>query len=345
MPRIRDVVRESLAGCNAVAPAANGLPFEFCSSVNPHEAVAQGLAIRGAVLMGTNQGRLRDLLMLDALPNTVGLLLPLTSAAAQSASTEGRSSRNGSGSGSGSGSGGTGGISLQRAQIHPDQVQGAGCSFYGDQQLEFHPLLLRGARIPSRHSKSFTADASVAVNKRVTLCIAEELPSGSTSTSTPQENEAAAGGGGRGKGNKKKHASDYSAARVPRYEIVGTYDFPVSTVDSGTVDVSFSVNENGEMGFSVNAHAQTSSSTVISSSSSSSDGSSSGVMSEDAASTGFTRREWMLIIYGICMFLLYIGIKATLGSTPDGTSTRGFIPPPLQAAPRNVDIVDIPQEL
>ena len=47
---------------------------EFCCSIDPHEAVAQGLAIRGGVLMGVDQGKLKDILILDVTPKSLGVL-------------------------------------------------------------------------------------------------------------------------------------------------------------------------------------------------------------------------------------------------------------------------------
>jgi molecular chaperone DnaK (HSP70) len=47
---------------------------ELCTSLNPEEVVAEGLAIRGAVLSGVSAGKLRDLLMMDCLAHTVGVM-------------------------------------------------------------------------------------------------------------------------------------------------------------------------------------------------------------------------------------------------------------------------------
>ena len=41
---------------------------DFCCSINPHEAVALGLAVRAGVLMGVDQGKIKDLLILDVAP-------------------------------------------------------------------------------------------------------------------------------------------------------------------------------------------------------------------------------------------------------------------------------------
>jgi len=47
---------------------------DFCSSVNPHESVAHGLAVKGALMMGVREGRLKELLMIDSVPYAVGIL-------------------------------------------------------------------------------------------------------------------------------------------------------------------------------------------------------------------------------------------------------------------------------
>jgi L1 cell adhesion molecule like protein len=47
---------------------------ELCTSLNPEEVVAEGLAIRGAVLSGVSSGKLRDLLVMDCLANSIGVM-------------------------------------------------------------------------------------------------------------------------------------------------------------------------------------------------------------------------------------------------------------------------------
>lgn len=48
---------------------------EFCVSINPNYAVVEGLAIRGAIIAGEDGTMLKDILMMDCLPMTLGLLL------------------------------------------------------------------------------------------------------------------------------------------------------------------------------------------------------------------------------------------------------------------------------
>jgi len=46
---------------------------ELCLGVNPDEAVAEGAAIQAAVLSGVDESQLRDILMLDKTPLSIGL--------------------------------------------------------------------------------------------------------------------------------------------------------------------------------------------------------------------------------------------------------------------------------
>ncbi|CAM9481095.1 unnamed protein product [Chrysoparadoxa australica] len=46
---------------------------ELCTAVDPDQAVAEGAAIRGAILSGVDHGLLKDILMLDALPLDIGV--------------------------------------------------------------------------------------------------------------------------------------------------------------------------------------------------------------------------------------------------------------------------------
>jgi molecular chaperone DnaK (HSP70) len=48
--------------------------FELCCGVNPETVVAEGLAIRGAVLSGVKSSKLQNLLMMDCLAMSIGVL-------------------------------------------------------------------------------------------------------------------------------------------------------------------------------------------------------------------------------------------------------------------------------
>ena len=256
MPSVRAILRQVLHDCNAVAPTATGKDFEFCCSIDPHEAVAHGLAVRGAVLMGVHQGRLRDLLMLDALPHAIGILLPVAQENVI---------------------GNQGEDTLSLAMVRREDVIGAGNFFAPNvQSLQFHSILARGARIPSISSCTFPADASVVSNACVTLCIVEQKPA---------EQATAVG------------------AKCMQYEVVGTYDFPVPTrgtsSDGMQVKVRFSVDEEGELGFSVLT----------------ADHDEDPLREEHQTVAGgnakFSQRERILIMYIACMLVLYVWIKAS----------------------------------
>jgi len=73
VPCVRAALRRALgkAGISAFAP--NG-PKELCTSLNPEEVVAEGLAVRGAVLSGVSTGKLKELLMMDCVNNAIGVM-------------------------------------------------------------------------------------------------------------------------------------------------------------------------------------------------------------------------------------------------------------------------------
>mmetsp|Transcript_745 Transcript_745/g.1237 ORF Transcript_745/g.1237 Transcript_745/m.1237 type:complete len:723 (-) Transcript_745:28-2196(-) len=73
IPSVRDAVYSTLQS-KAIEPFSTG-ERELCCSVNPHECVAQGLAVKGALLMGVGADVLQDVLMIDALPTAVGIVV------------------------------------------------------------------------------------------------------------------------------------------------------------------------------------------------------------------------------------------------------------------------------
>ena len=78
IPALRRAVRRVLGefGLTAFAPSdPTARPKEFCQSIDADCAVAEGLAVRAAILSGEDSAGLRDVLMLDCLPATIGLLL------------------------------------------------------------------------------------------------------------------------------------------------------------------------------------------------------------------------------------------------------------------------------
>lgn len=84
VPAFRRAIRLALESTNVIesshpegaAPAASSTSksFEFCTSVDADQAVVQGLCIQGAVLSGVNTGLLKDILMMDMLPQNIGVM-------------------------------------------------------------------------------------------------------------------------------------------------------------------------------------------------------------------------------------------------------------------------------
>jgi uncharacterized membrane protein len=71
VPLVRDCLRKMLVEKLQLTQFSSQ---EFCCSLDPEQAVAQGLAIRGAVLMGHDIPQLKDVLMLDMLSSSIGLI-------------------------------------------------------------------------------------------------------------------------------------------------------------------------------------------------------------------------------------------------------------------------------
>jgi len=73
-----DVEEVVLVGGSSKVPAIRAMLYELfgkelCASVNAEESVATGAAIRGAILGGVDTGLLSDVMMMDAIPHSIGL--------------------------------------------------------------------------------------------------------------------------------------------------------------------------------------------------------------------------------------------------------------------------------
>ena len=137
IPSIRSALRTALGVAGEDCFASTSNPKEFCTSIDPDEAVAQGLAIRGGVLMGVQEGVLKDLLMLDALPTTIGIRSFAPSNAHD--------------------------VLAVRNNAQPDITEEEGY---------FEPILTKGSRLPAKATKTFAlADKT---QKMVSLDIYEE---------------------------------------------------------------------------------------------------------------------------------------------------------------------------
>ncbi len=49
-------------------------PRSFCTSISPEHAVVEGLAIKGAIVAGENTNILKNILMMDCLPTSIGII-------------------------------------------------------------------------------------------------------------------------------------------------------------------------------------------------------------------------------------------------------------------------------
>jgi hypothetical protein len=160
---------------------------EFCSSISPYECVVNGLAVKGALLAGVDSSLLQDILMIDATPSAIGILIWVPSSAQPS----------------------TGGSSLSYLQPH-GRGHGESREAASSELVSFfEPLIARGTSLPCKVKKSFEIDERCLVAGLLTLQLFEEVYSSSASTSSSLtqtegevstevcEEERAEGGDGR----------------------------------------------------------------------------------------------------------------------------------------------------
>ena len=127
VPAVRDTLRDCLSACGQTQFGTAAHPIrDFCHSINADEAVAQGLAVRGAVLMGVKEGVLKDLLVMDALPVTIGVRSFINSNFNSS-------------------------LTVRRSE---ESVTDGDIAEV-EQEDYFEPLLLKGATLPASASKIF----------------------------------------------------------------------------------------------------------------------------------------------------------------------------------------------
>lgn len=76
VPAVRSAIRAACEQLHIVKFCSGGAtpPHELCTSLNPDEIVAEGLALRGAILSGTDTGLLKDVLMMDCMAMSIGLM-------------------------------------------------------------------------------------------------------------------------------------------------------------------------------------------------------------------------------------------------------------------------------
>ena len=187
----------------------------FCSSVNPHECVAHGLAVKGALMMGVREGRLKELLMIDSVPYAVGILSFITPLPPANTS----------------------------ARRKEEEEGGEGKEEEEGESWVFDPVLERGMRLPCTARKTFPLAASSLQARQVSLDIYEEtfegnsvdaavvfisncdLPIGHLRVCSAEAGAEAGAGAGAGTGT------------VDRLQL--------------TVDVIFHMTENGEVKYAV----------------------------------------------------------------------------------------------
>ena len=203
----------------------------LCTAVDPHFAVVEGLAIRAAVLMGCDVGSMQDVLMLDILPHSIGLLSWKKRADSIS---QGGSERNNA------------------------SLSQAGAERQSEYVRVFDPIIRRGERIPATCSRRFpieTRTDTTFTTKLVSLDIYEDrglvhndIPSSSTASTSTSASKSEVCGEGR----KEEVGS--------RYQLMGTYDVLIeytSQKSTGTVaevhevEVEFTLNIHGGLTFKV----------------------------------------------------------------------------------------------
>eukprot|EP01041_Mallomonas_annulata_P008626 gene8626-17793_t len=155
IPAVRETLRKAMgaAGEEKFSPTGKGV---LCTSISPDEAVAQGLAIRGGVLMGVDTGLLKDILMIDALPSTIGI---------RSFTTPDDNT------------------TTSDTTICEDKDTNHSNQFNDDDMLHvngyFEPVLIKGSKLPASATKTFTlADEK---QRFVSLDVYEEVGDGDDS--------------------------------------------------------------------------------------------------------------------------------------------------------------------
>lgn len=113
-------------------PDQGGEGRSLCTAVDPHFAVAEGLAIRAAVLMGFDVGSMQDVLMLDILPHSIGVL------------------------------------SWMKRQGEEHRISSTSIDNQSEYVRVFDPIIHRGERIPATCCRRFPFE-SAASGKRSTL--------------------------------------------------------------------------------------------------------------------------------------------------------------------------------
>ena len=249
---------------------------ELCHSLDPDLAVVEGLCIQAAVMMGEDVEVLKDVLMLDVLPHSIGVFTwssspvvpPLLSPTAPSVTevvatpiegvVETAAGVGGGGDGNGKQVSKTNHTSLI-TQDHTNHHQ---------QQYEqriFEPVLVKGDRIPCTKYKTFQLEHKL--QKFISLDIYEQhiqhhishfstLPKEllSTDLNTPKDNTCTTSN------TNNMKDTEYT------YILMGTYDLPISGQNYECdgkyyIQVEFSLDIHGALSFAVTPPSTTDTST------------------------------------------------------------------------------------
>eukprot|EP00598_Pedospumella_elongata_P008915 CAMPEP_0185013096 /NCGR_PEP_ID=MMETSP1098-20130426/98635_1 /TAXON_ID=89044 /ORGANISM="Spumella elongata, Strain CCAP 955/1" /LENGTH=770 /DNA_ID=CAMNT_0027542161 /DNA_START=108 /DNA_END=2421 /DNA_ORIENTATION=+ len=295
VPCVRAALRRALGRAGITAFAPDG-PKELCTSLNPEEVVAEGLAIRGAVLSGVSTGKLKELLMMDCVNNAIGVMTWEASERANNSSLSADSTNVD-----------TPGTRIFNSILHKgmpipakNTLGGIGAANNSSLSADstnvdtpgtriFNSILHKGMPIPAKNTMRFPlADPN---QKFVSLDIFEEVEECKRKSET----------------NASKEIVDYVGdfEMTYTYHVVATADIAVPMIhsvhssDTGAVDITFTMTSDGMLRFNV-------------------------VRVEDPvhgdAKTNMSS-IYMLIVYIAVMIALYLFVKITL-TEAEVTSVR-----------------------
>ena len=229
---------------------------ELCHSLDPDLAVVEGLCIQAAVMMGEDVEVLKDVLMLDVLPHSIGVFTWSSTAdatveVAAAATTEGVVETSPAAGGGGDGKN----ISKYNHTSNITQTHTITAHHTQYEHRIFEPVLIKGDRIPCTKYKPFQLEHKL--QKFISLDIYEQhiqhhishfstIPKEllSTDLNTPKDNT--------GTTNNTNNMKDTEYT----YILMGTYDLPISGQNYECdgkyyIQVEFSLDIHGALSFTV----------------------------------------------------------------------------------------------
>jgi hypothetical protein len=265
--------------------------------------------------MGIDTGKLKDILMMDMLPTSIGILT-WTHAAPVNGSNGGSDSAKKKATGVSSNGTST---SCSEKSVGGGGGQPASKDAYTEEDTRyFEPVLHKGDRIPARGKKTFQlADPN---QKYVSLDIYEEFEEYRNNTTTTTEERRERRNsiehlGDAGRTTTGKQRQEYDEDSRYHYQLIATYDFPVpreARINARgklpQVDVVFTMSPDGHLSFSVNTHDEATEKGNPGNDPSArpSHG------SEDAADEMSVRSIMLLGVYLAIMIALYIVVKTAI---------------------------------